>query len=125
MKCLVIHGSPRHGNSWDVLKIVEEADSLIITLPVYSMQLSGFLKNFIDHMSYNFHRPRFYNKKVLIITTTAGAGHNDTAKYIKSVMYYWGMNYVMTLPVAYRSYDLKDNNKKKILKVAKSLVKSY
>ncbi|SCK04757.1 azoreductase [uncultured Clostridium sp.] len=125
MKCLVIHGSPRHGNSWDVLKIVEEADSLIITLPVYSMQLSGLLKNFIDHMSYNFHRPRFYNKKALIITTTAGAGHNDTAKYIKSVMYYWGMNYVMTLPVAYRSYDLKDNNKKKILKVAKSLVKSY
>lgn len=34
------------------------------------MQVSGLLKNFIDHMSYNFHRPRFYNKKALIITTT-------------------------------------------------------
>ena len=116
MKCLVIHGSPRRGNTWDVLKIVKEemnkegrfqfeevelskeklptcigcfncilkgedkcphhtiienivekmnsADVFIFTSPVYSMQVSGLLKNFIDHMSYNFHRPRFYDKKV-------------------------------------------------------------
>lgn len=135
MKCLVIHGSPRRSNTWEVLNMVEnemkrigdfdfelielskekiptcigcfncifkgedkcphknfiiplvkkieEADALIITSPVYSMQLSGLLKNFIDHMSYNFHRPRFYNKKALIITTTAGAGHKDTAKYLE------------------------------------------
>ena len=24
MKCLVIHGSPRRGNTWDVLKLTEE-----------------------------------------------------------------------------------------------------
>ena len=108
MKCLIIHGSPRRGNTWDVLnrvkeemkrngnfefevvelskekipmcigcfncikkgekncphssyiepivKKMKEADAFIITTPVYSMQVSGTLKNFIDHMSYNFHR---------------------------------------------------------------------
>lgn len=122
MKCLIIHGSPRRGNTWDVLNRVKEemqkngnfefevvelskekipmcigcfncikkgekkcphnsyiepivkkmeaADAFIITTSVYSMQVSGTLKNFIDHMSYNFRRPRFYNKKALIITTT-------------------------------------------------------
>ena len=49
-----------------IVKKMEEADAFIITTPVYSMQVSGTLKNFIDHMSYNFHRPKFYNKKVLI-----------------------------------------------------------
>lgn len=175
MKCLVIHGSPRRSNTWEVLNMVEnemkrigdfdfelielskekiptcigcfncifkgedkcphknfimplvkkieEADALIITSPVYSMQLSGLLKNFIDHMSYNFHRPRFYNKKALIITTTAGAGHKDTAKYLEEVMYFWGVNYVMTIPIAYRSYELKESNKRKILKGARTFSK--
>lgn len=172
MKCLVIHGSPRRGNTWNVLNIVkeemqksgefefdtielgkekiptcigcfncifkgedkclhknminpivkkiEEADAIIITSPVYSMQVSGLLKNFIDHMSYNFHRPRFYTKKALIITTTAGAGHKDTANYLKSIMYYWGVNYVKTIPIAYRSYELTESNRNKIIKGAKS-----
>lgn len=175
MKCLVIHGSPRRGNTWDVLNIVkdemqkngdfnfevielskekipicigcfncitkgedkcphksyieplvkkmEEADAFIITTPVYSMQLSGILKNFIDHMSYNFHRPKFYNKKVLIITTTAGAGHTGTANYIKEVMEYWGVNYIQTLPIAYRSTELTDKNRSKIIKASKTFSK--
>lgn len=171
MKCLIIHGSPRRGNTWDVLnrvkeemkrngnfefevvelskekipmcigcfncikkgekncphisyiepivKKMEEADAFIITTPVYSMHVSGTLKNFIDHMSYNFHRPKFYNKKVLIITTTAGAGHTSTAKYIKKVMSYWNVNYIQTLPIAYRGTELSNKNINKIIKAAK------
>lgn len=170
MKCLVIHGSPRRGNTWDVLKITEnemkkhgsfefeeielakeriptcigcfncifkdenmcphkdkiqeivnkiqQSDALILTSPVYSMQVSGLLKNFIDHMSYNFHRPRFFNKKVLIITTTAGAGHKDAANYLKSVMNYWGINYTLTIPIAYRAMELSDKNKEIVIKNA-------
>lgn len=175
MKCLVIHGSPRRGNTWDVLNILkdemqkngdftfeiielakekipncvgcfnciekgeekcphksfiepilkkmEEADAFIITTPVYSMQVTGILKTFLDHMAFNFHRPRFYKKKALIITTTAGAGHKDVAKYLKSVMHYWSLNYVEILPIVYRSYTLSDNNKEKIIKVARNFSK--
>lgn len=175
MKCLVIHGSPRRGNTWNVLNIVkdemqksgdftfdvielakekiptclgcfnciergedkcphksfiepivkkmEEADAFIITSPVYSMQVTGLLKTFLDHMSFNFHRPRFYKKKVMIITTTAGAGHKDAANYLKEVMYYWGVNHVQTLSIAYRSYDLSEKNKDKAIKAARSFGK--
>lgn len=98
---------------------MEAAEAFIITTPVYSMQVSGTLKNFIDHMSYNFHRPKFYNKKVLIITTTAGAGHTSTAKYIKKVMSYWNVNYIQTLPIAYRGNELSNKNINKIIKGAK------
>lgn len=174
MRCLVIHGSPRRGNTWKVLNLakeemkrngdvefidielrkeniptclgcfncilkgedkcahkeavsrivmeIERADALIITSPVYSMQVTGLLKNFIDHMSYNFHRPKYFTKKALVITTTAGAGHTDTANYIKSILYYWGFNYVHTIPIAYRSWDLTEKNRKKVLVGAKTFM---
>ena len=171
MKCVVIHGSPRKGNTWEVLDLVKEemnnngnyefkdielrkenigtcigcfncifkgenmcphkesmskiikeidsSDAFIITTPVYSMQVSGILKNFIDHMSFNFHRPRYFTKKALVIVTTAGGGHTDTANYIKSVLHYWGVNRVNTLPIAYRSFELTDKNRDKVLKGAR------
>jgi len=174
MKCLVIHGSPRKGNTWTVLNLakeemkkngeiefedieiskvdiptcigccnciykgenrcphsdkiisiankIEEADALIITSPVYSMQVTGLLKNFIDHMSYNFHRPKFFTKKALVITTTAGAGHKDAANYIKRVLYYWQFNYVQTMPIAYRSKELTAENKERVIVSAKKFI---
>ncbi|CUP12942.1 multimeric flavodoxin WrbA [Clostridium baratii] len=170
MKCLIIHGSPRRKNTWDVLNIVKEqlntiddiqfdlielkkekldicigcfncilkgedkcphfnktktfidkineSDVIILTSPVYSMQVSGLMKNFIDHMSYNFHRPKLYNKKALVITTTAGAGHKESSKYLKKVLEFWGISKVYKIPVAYRAEYLTEKNKKYIENVA-------
>lgn len=166
MRCVVIHGSPRRGNTWDVLNLakaeikkygefefidielrkeeiphcngcflciykgedkcphnekikyiveeIENSDFVIMTSPVYSMQVSGLLKAFIDHMSYNFHRPKFFTKKALVITTTAGAGHKASAKYIRDVLYYWGFNFVEIIPIAYRGTELNLKNIEKI-----------
>ena len=175
MRCVVIHGSPRRGNTWDVLNLtkeeikkygefefidielrkeniphcngcflciykgedkcphnekirnivqeIEKSDFVIVTSPVYSMQVSGILKTFIDHMSYNFHRPKFFAKKALVITTTAGAGHETTAKYIKDILYYWGFNYVEIMPIAYRGLELNDKNLEKISYISKRFSK--
>ncbi|MGL4570750.1 MAG: flavodoxin family protein [Clostridium sp.] len=175
MKCLIVHGSPRRGNTWDVLNIVREqlndiedieydivelrkenldicigcfnciikgeekcphinktknlkdkmdgSDIIVLTSPVYSMQVSALMKNFIDHMSYNFHRQRLYNKKALVITTTAGAGHKETANYLKKVLQYWGITKVFTIPVAYRAENLTEKNKNFIINEAKSFKK--
>lgn len=162
MKCVVIHGSPRRGNTWDVLNIVlnelkdihniefdvielkkvkldtcigcfncilkgedkcphsntmknlidriENAEVIIMTSSVYSMQITGLLKNFIDHMSFNFHRAKFYKKKGLVIATTAGAGHKQATKYMKEVLEFWGLNKVNKIAVAYRNTKLTQKN---------------
>ena len=178
MRCVVIHGSPRRGNTWRVLNIakeemnkkgeiefvdielrkeeipyckgcflciykgedkcphnekikaiakeIENSDAVIITSPVYSMQISGLLKNYIDHMSYNFHRPKFFKKKALVITTTAGAGHIASAKYVRDVLYYWGFNFVEILPIAYKGMELSNKNieiiKNKSVKFSEDLI---
>lgn len=163
MKILIIHGSPRRGNTWDVLNIVkekinklidveyeiieltkykfkpctgcfncilkgedrcphysdinyitkkiDESDAIIITSPVYSLQVSGILKNFIDHMSYNFHRPRYFNKKALIITTTAGVNEKEIANYIGQVLSFWGINSIYKIPIKYRNNYLQKYEK--------------
>jgi multimeric flavodoxin WrbA len=175
MRCVVIHGSPRRGNTWTVLNLardemkkygeiefvdielrkenipycngcfaciykgedkcphnekinnivqeIENSDAVIMTSPVYSMQVSGLLKTFIDHMSYNFHRPKFFTKKALVITTTAGAGHKVSAKYIKDVLYYWGFNLVEMIPIAYRGTELSNKNIEKIKYISRNFSK--
>ena len=163
MKILIIHGSPRRGNTWNIVNRVREkinkeidvnyeiielskmkipmctgcfncilkseekcphyesikyinnkidwCDAMIITSPVYSLQVSGQLKNFLDHMSYNFHRPKYFNKKALIITTTAGVNAKEISNYINEVLTFWGINTTYKLPIVYRDNNLEKYDK--------------
>ncbi len=99
-----------------------QSDALIMATPVYSMQLSAVLKNFMDHLSYVIHRPAFPSKKALVITTTAGGGHVGTANYLKSILHLWGFDRVYTIPVRVAAMELTINKKlkKKICKISQA-----
>lgn len=79
----------------DVARGVEQklhaADGIILASPVYSLQVSGLMKNLIDHFSFYFHRPCLFDKCGLALTNTAGAGHKASGKYLQSVMHAWGI----------------------------------
>ena len=140
MKYLIINGSPRKKNTWNIVRHVEEnldgefeeihlikhkipmcngcfkcfeegesecphfeylnpivekieeCDGLIITSPVYALNVSGLLKNLFDHTAYIYHRPQFFDKKALIVVSTAGAGQKNVAKYIDETLRHWGFN---------------------------------
>ncbi len=77
-----------------IVEKLKNADGIIMTSPVYAMNVTALLKNFLDHTAYIFHRPDFFTKKALVIVTTAGAGHKDTAKYIDESLRHWGVNRV-------------------------------
>lgn len=83
---------PHHEKVQHIAKKIDECDATIILSPSYSLNVTALTKNFIDHMSYNFHRPRFFTKKMLAISTTAGAGHKYCAKYMRDVFKHWGFN---------------------------------
>ena len=75
--------------------IVEEmksCDGLIITSPVYALNVTGVMKNFIDHIAYFYHRPYFFKHKALVIVTTAGAGHKKVGKYLDETLGNMGYN---------------------------------
>ncbi len=156
MKYVIINGSPRKKNTWEVVKQVKQnldgefeeihlikenipichgchncimegedkcphfdivnpiveklkkADGIIMTSPVYAMNVSSLLKNFIDHTAYIFHRQEFFTQKAMVIVTTAGAGHKNVAKYIDESLRHWGVNRVFKITWACGGKEVLD-----------------
>lgn len=114
-----------HKNVAKLTDKIKNSDFLIVLSPVYSLSLSALLKNFIDHMSYNYHRPSFYTKKALVISSTAGAGASGVTKYVRDVLKFWGFNRVFKF--AFRSTDplkreLSESVKQKIAELSSNIV---
>jgi len=69
---------------------MHDADGVIFATPVYGMGVSALMKNFIDRLSYIFHRPRFFHKKALLLSTTGATGLKDILDYMQLVASVWG-----------------------------------
>ena len=91
---------PHRASIAPIAQAIEAADALIVLTPAYSLAPTALLKNLIDHLSYYFHRPRFFGKKALVLSTTAGAGAKASAKYIRNVLGHWGYCRVYTHALA-------------------------
>lgn len=75
-----------------------EADGVILASPVYCENVSGLMKNFIDRFSFVFHRPRFFDQKLMVLATSAGGGLKETLDYIKKLQI-WGFGTPVELSV--------------------------
>jgi multimeric flavodoxin WrbA len=69
---------------------MHDADGVIFATPVYGMNVSALMKLFIDRFSYIFHRPRFFDKKALLLSTTGALGLKEVLDYLKLVASIWG-----------------------------------
>lgn len=100
-----------------------EADGIIFVSPVYCQNVSGLMKNFIDRFAYVFHRPRFFDQKAMILSTTSGAGLKETLDYLKKLEI-WGFGTPVELGVITPPWPmsdaLKEKNKKNINKASKN-----
>ena len=91
---------PHHKMVSPIIEKIAGCDAIIIGSPVYAMNVTAVLKNFLDHTAYLYHRPEFFTKKALVVVTTAGAGHKKVATYIDETLRHWGVNKVYKLPMA-------------------------
>ncbi|MCK9306261.1 MAG: flavodoxin family protein [Methanofollis liminatans] len=69
---------------------LQDADGVIFASPVYGLAVTGLMKTFIDRFSYIFHRPRFFDKKALLLTTAGAVGEKDVLDYLEDVAGIWG-----------------------------------
>lgn len=83
---------------------IKTCDALILSGAVYSLHLNAAMKNLIDHLSFYFHRPYMFDKKGLIVTTTAGAADKTIAKYLKTVMGHWGVGNIKSISCKIQTY---------------------
>lgn len=113
-------------NKDDALAIeqkMRDADGVVFASPVYGMNVSGLMKHFIDRFSYLFHRPRFFDKKAFLLTTTGALGHKDVLKYMDTVATVWGFEVAgragLIIPPGTLSLRQARKNKDTLQKAAK------
>ena len=87
-------GEDKCPNRDDDVHVIEQkmldADGVIFASPVYSGNVTGLMKTFIDRISYTGHRPRFFGKKAYFLVTTGILGAGDVLKYMKKIAWAWG-----------------------------------
>jgi multimeric flavodoxin WrbA len=59
------------------------ADGVVLAAPVFALGVPGIFKNFMDRIAYNAHRPEFYNKPAVLLSTTAGMGTENVFKQLQ------------------------------------------
>jgi multimeric flavodoxin WrbA len=119
------HTCPHAQSVQPIQAALLEADVIVLTSPVYGLDVSGQMKVLLDHLCYMWmsHRPEpaMFRKIGLTVTTTAGMGLGHTAKTLRHSLKYWGALRVLSfaLPVSAMKWsDVTDKKKVRIEKDA-------
>jgi multimeric flavodoxin WrbA len=103
---------------------MHDARGVIFASPVYGMNVSGLFKTFVDRFAYIFHRPRFFGKNALLITTVgAGIGQKEVLTYMNLVARVWGFEVahqtaLITPPYLQIPKSLAQENERKLQEAA-------
>ncbi len=79
-----------------ILYEMAEADGTIFASPTYARTISALMKKFVERTSYLAHRPLFFGKYAMALSTCAGFGGDLTCKYIKENFGQCGFNFIST-----------------------------
>lgn len=71
---------------------INQADGVIFASPIYVEDINGIMKNWIDRMAFNCHRPAFAGKPVVIVVTSGAGSSNHALKTMKSALLTWGFH---------------------------------
>jgi multimeric flavodoxin WrbA len=115
------HTCPHAESVQPIAQAMLSADVVILTSPVYAMDISGQMKALLDHLCYMWmsHRPNpaMFNKIGVTICTTAGAGLKHTAKTLQNSLKFWGVKRIFSYsnPVAARKWsEIKPEKQQRI-----------
>ncbi|MGM5488642.1 MAG: flavodoxin family protein [Nanobdellota archaeon] len=75
------------------------SDGIILVSPVYVINVTGLMKNFIDRMCFLCHRPGLFNQDFMVVSTVGAIGLKKTLTYMKQVAEVWGAKSITTLGV--------------------------
>ena len=70
----------------DIEKQILASDGIILISPVYSMNVTWLMKNFMDRLAYTLHRPTFVNQKLMLLVTAGEVGLKETLKSLSNTM---------------------------------------
>ena len=125
---------PHYAKLRPITELIDAADVLILTSPVYVYHCTGQMKALLDHYGWRWmsHRPdeRMFSKQAVVVATAAGAGMKSTMKDMADSCFFWGIPKTYKLGKAVRAVDwnsvspkMKDSINAKTDSIAKKLLK--
>lgn len=117
---------PHHDKVDVVYNSMEWADGLILSSTTFNMRETALLKNLIDHFCYLMHRPHFFTKKALFITSVGGVGAKGAVKSVTGSLAGIGFNRCYSYRVGTASWNVYKPNekvKKRLRKVSEKFGK--
>ena len=108
---------PHYNKIRPIIEKIRKSDKIIISSPVYALNITVLLKNFFDHTAYLYHRPEFFTKIGLVVVTTAGAGDKKVSNYIDETLRHWGVN--KAYKISFKCGGKDSFDKDKVKKVCK------
>ncbi|MFX1520838.1 MAG: flavodoxin family protein [Promethearchaeota archaeon] len=117
---------PHHEVTASLKETMDQADGVIFAYPSYMSNLPALMKNFVDHFAYLQHRPCYFEKKALILTTSQGSGLKKSRKYMEFVVKSWGFHLVGTIEIKMLAYERSEkyqlNVKRQIQKLSTQFI---
>lgn len=83
----------------DIVRRMHQADGVIFACPAYVANVPGVMKNFIDRLAYFCHRPAFFDKKALLVTTVGVSGSWQALNTMNVAASVWGYKVVGKLNI--------------------------
>ncbi len=125
---------PHYAKLKPITELIDAADVLILTSPVYVYHCSGQMKALLDHYGWRWiaHRPeeKMFSKQAIVVATAAGAGVKSTMKDMADSCFFWGIPQTYRLGRAVAATDwqsvkpgLKDRISKKAGSIAEKILK--
>jgi multimeric flavodoxin WrbA len=109
-----------------IIEEMKDADGTIFASPTYARTISALMKKFVERTSFISHRPIFFGKYAMALTTCAGFGADLTCKYLKENFSQSGFSFVSSveLMVATKSETETEHNRAKVLFEFEKLIKA-
>lgn len=71
-------------------RAMHEADVVVFASPVHCFNTSSLMKNLFDLFVYQMHRPDFFDRRAVVVTTAAGAGQKGVLNFLEKTVANWG-----------------------------------
>ena len=123
--CLGCSNCFRKGNEFcphkdimtSLIEKINWADGVIVVSTTFNMRETALLKNFLDHLNYLLHRPLWFTKKALVVTTVGAVGGDSTIKSISGTLTGMGFNRCYGIAISafsWNDYQISPKTQKKI-----------
>lgn len=109
----------------NIFELMDDADCYIFATPVYVANVSATFKNYLDRFAFICHRPRYYGKKGMVVSTTGSVASGIVNLITKFSVETWGINVVSKIGAivspnisAEDQQKQEEENEKKIVSAA-------